>query len=338
MLAPMGGGPSTPELVAAVSGAGGLGWLAGAYLSPRQILEQVAEVRRRTYRPFGINLFTGGWSCDAGAADIGPMLELLRVAHERLGIEPPALPEIPEDPFPAQLAAVLEARPAAFSFTFGIPVASEIKALRSAGIMVFGTATTVSEALLLTRAEVDAIVAQGEEAGAHRGTFELSFEDSLVTTLDLTRAAADTTGLPVVAAGGLMNGADIARVLAAGAAAGLLGTAFLTCPECGAAPAHKEAVLAARTDTTTLTRAFSGRPARGLRNGFIVAVDGEGAPIPPYPFQNALTRPMRNAASARGLADYLSLWAGRGVCRARAPMPAKDLTRVLADELHAALI
>jgi nitronate monooxygenase len=219
---------------------------------------------------------------------------------------------------------VLDARAPIFSFTFGIPDRDAMSRLKARGIAILGTATTVEEAQKLEQAGVDAIVAQGSEAGAHRGTFLESFESSMVPTLDLVRATASAVSLPVIATGGLMDARDIISAIEAGAAAAQLGTAFLPCPESGASEAYKRAILAAKEDTTVVTRAFSGRPARGLRNAFIEQVDGGQNLILPYPLQNALTRSMRTAAGQQGLADYLSLWAGTGVARACA-MPAGDL-------------
>jgi nitronate monooxygenase len=244
--------------------------------------------------------------------------------HERLGIPPPIAPTPTPDPFPAQFEAVLDARPPIFSFTFGIPDGDAMSRLKSRGIAILGTATTVEEARRLEQAEVDAIVAQGAEAGAHRGTFLDSFESSMIPTLDLVRAIANAVSLPVIATGGLMDGRDIRSALNAGALAAQLGTAFLPCPESGASEVYKRAILAAREDTTVVTRAFSGRPARGLKNTFIASLDDRQGAILPYPLQNALTRPMRTAAAQQGLADYLSLWAGQGVARA-CVMPAGDL-------------
>lgn len=319
---PMGGGPSTPELVAAVSNAGGLGSLGAAYLTPDQITDAIRRIRTLTSRPFNVNLFAGGWNTGQ-TFDPGPMLDVLTDIHEKLGLPPPTAPTPQPDPFPAQFEAVLDARPPIFSFTFGIPDRDAMARLKSLGIAILGTATTVEEALQLEQAGVDAVVAQGSEAGAHRGTFLDSFESSMVPTLDLVRAATAAVSLPVIATGGLMDGHDIIGALNAGASAASLGTAFLACPESGASDIYKRAILAAKQDTTVVTRAFSGRPARGLRNAFIASVDGREL-ILPYPLQNALTRPMRTAAARQGLPDYLSLWAGQGVARACA-MPAGDL-------------
>ncbi len=317
MQAPMGGGPSTPELVAAVSNAGGLGSLGAPYLTPEQILDAVRRVRALTERPFAVNLFAGAYQTE-NAIDPAPMLALLGEAHAALGLPPPVLPALPPDPFAAQLAAVLEARPPIFSFTFGIPKPQEIARLRARDIAIVGTATSVSEARLLEAAGVDGILAQGSGAGAHRGTFSGRFEDAMVPTLELVHGISRAVELPVTASGGLMNGADIRAALEAGATAAALGTAFLACPESGASETYKQAVLAARADTTVITRAFSGRPARGIANAFIARMRDHEAAILPYPLQNALTRAMRGAAAERGDSGFLSLWAGTGVARARA--------------------
>ena len=332
--APMGGGPSTPELVAAVSNAGGLGSLGAPYLTPEQILEAARRVRALTDKPFALNLFAGAHRTE-NAIDPAPMLAILGEAHAALGLPPPVLPVLPPDPFAAQLAAVLEARPPVFSFTFGIPTAQDLARLRARDIAVVGTATTLEEARLLEAAGVDGILAQGAGAGAHRGTFAGPFERAMVPTIDLVRQISAAVKPPVTASGGLMDGADIAAALKAGAGAAALGTAFLACPESGASEAYKRAVLGTRRDTTVITRAFSGRPARGIPNAFVERLRGHEAAVLPYPLQNALTRAMRAAAAQRGDASFLSLWAGTGVARARA-LPAGELVRELGSELAAA--
>jgi len=333
-LAPMAGGPGTPELVAAVSNAGGLGSFGGAYSTPEALSEDIARIRTLTNRPVSINLFAGAYRSDI-EVDASPMLNILGKIHAEWNLPEPVLPSLPSDPFPAQLEVVLATRPSAFSFTFGIPSPEQISRLKAQDIVIMGTATTVKEANMLEKAGVDAIIAQGLEAGAHRGSFAQSFEVSMVPTLELVRGIARTVSCPVIASGGIMNGGDIVQAMAAGAAAVQLGTAFLPCPECGAAPAYKQAILSAREDTTQITRAFSGRPARGLKNRFMEMVGERSDVILPYPLQNALTRPMRTAAGKRGDREYLSLWAGQGVSRAR-QMPAADLVRVLVEEMQQA--
>ena len=319
----------SPELVAAVSNAGGLGSWGGGYSTPQQILDAAKQVRALTSSPFAINLFAGGYYLRP-LVDAAPMLALVAKVHAELGLPAPVLPPNPDNPFEDQLAAAIEARPALFSFTFGIPNADALARLRKAGIRTCGTATTVDEGRALAAAGVESIVAQGEEAGAHRGTFLGSMESSMVPTLELTRGIAAVVSVPVIASGGLMDGHDIAATFAAGADAAQLGTAFLVCPECGAAAAYKKALLDARHDTTVITRAYSGREARGLRNAFIDMT--METPILPFRQQNDLTRPMRNESGRQGLADYISLWAGRGVTRAR-QMPAAELMKTLIAEI-----
>ncbi|MDO9411768.1 MAG: nitronate monooxygenase [Pseudolabrys sp.] len=332
ILSPMAGGSGTVELAAAVSNAGGLGSWGGGYATPQQILDTAKQIRALTSKPFALNLFAGGYNIRP-PVDPAPMLAMVTKAHEKLGLPPPVLPAVPENPFDDQLAAIIEAKPAMFSFTFGLPSADALARLRKAGIPTCGTATTVDEARALADAGVDSIVAQGEEAGAHRGTFLGAMETSMVPMLELTRGITAAVALPVFASGGLMNGADIKRAFAAGAQAAQLGTAFLVCPESGAAAVYKQAMLDAREDTTVITRAYSGREARGLRNAFIDMT--ANTPILPFRQQNDLTRPMRNESGKQGLADYISLWAGRGVTRARA-MPAAALMKTLMAEIAAA--
>lgn len=333
LLAPLGGGPSTPELVAAVSNAGGLGWLGAAYLSPDQIRDAIRQIRALTSRPFGVNLFAGGYQ-NRTHPDPAPMLAILAEVHATLGLPAPSLPQLPPDPFPAQFEAVMADPPAAFSFTFGIPDAESMRRLRDRDVAATGTATTVAEARLLADAGVDAIFAQGGEAGGHRGTFAGLFESSMVPTSTLVPAVCGSVSVPVIASGGIMNGAEIAHALRLGASAAALGTAFLACPESGASSAYKEQILAATADTTVITRAFSGRSARGLPNEFIAKLANREDWILPYPLQNILTRAMRSAAASRGDARFLSLWAGSGVALAR-KLPAADLVRQLLTEMDA---
>jgi len=331
---PMGGGPSTAELVAAVSNAGGLGSLGAAYLSPDKITETIRRIKALTDKPFNVNLFAGAYVTKT-QADPGPMLALLAEIHAALELPPPVLPQLPPDPFEAQFEAVLDSSPPIFSFTFGIPNADAMARLCARDIAILGTATSVEEARLLADAGVDGIVAQGAEAGAHRGTFAGPFESAMIPTLDLVRGIHSAVRVPVIASGGIMDGREIRHAMNVGASAASLGTAFLTCPESGAPEAHKRAILDARKDTTVITRAFSGRPARGLPNTFIAKLAGKENMILPYPLQNILTRAMRIAAASRGEAGFLSLWAGTGVARARA-MPAAALVERLVNEMNEA--
>ena len=329
ILAPMAGSGGTPELVAAVSNAGGLGSWGGAYSTPQQILDAAKQIRELTAKPFALNLFAGGYE-QQSQVNSTPMLALVASVHAKLGLEPPVLSPLPQNPFEDQFAAVIEARPAVFSFTFGIPGADALARLRKAGIRTSGTATTVDEGKKLEAAGIDSIVAQGEEAGAHRGSFLAPFDQSMVPLRELMHGLLKAVSIPIVASGGLMNGGEIAGLLAEGAVAAQLGTAFLLCPECGAPAAYKLALMTVQGDPTLITRVYSGRPARGLRNTFIDLA--EGVPVLPFRQQNDLTRPMRNESGKQGLPDYISLWAGRGVARIR-QLPAAKLVETLVMEI-----
>jgi nitronate monooxygenase len=330
--APMAGGPGTPALAAAVSNAGGLGSLGGAYLTPNEIREEVQRTRQLTKRPLNVNLFAGGYSRQSDR-DPAPMLEVLREVHELLELPPPTLPEVPVDPFDEQVAAVLELHPEVFSFTFGVPAPATMQRLRDANIVILGTATTAEEGTMLAEAGVDGIVAQGAEAGAHRGTFGgTTFEAAMVPTFTLVKQIAGRTGLPVVASGGIMTGSEIAAAMKAGACAVQLGTAFLACPEAGTSDVYRKAILKARGKDTVITRAFSGRAARGLCNHFAQIMIGREDLILPFPMQNSLTRAMRSASTTLGIPDYLSLWVGTGVARLR-EMPAAALIATLMEEM-----
>lgn len=315
--APMGGANATPpELVSAVCEAGGLGFIGAAYMTPDQIERTAREVRARTRRPFGINLFAP-LPRPAGALDAGRAIETLRALHDELQIAPPTPPASLGPDFSAQFEAVLASGARVFSFTFGLVDRSVIEAAKARGMCVIGTATVVDEARTLAAAGVDAVVAQGSEAGAHRGTFGAPFEAALVGTMALVPQIVDAVRVPVLASGGIMDGRGVAAALALGASAVQMGTAFLTTDECGIAPVYKEAILAAGAHDTRITRAFSGRPARGIVNRAMEAIEMHDGAILPYPVQNALTRPMRNEAAKRGRPEFLSLWAGQGAPLAR---------------------
>jgi nitronate monooxygenase len=312
ILAPMGGDPSTPELAAAVSNAGGLGSLAAAYSNPERIAKDIARIRELTPRPFAVNLFSPQAQLPL-SGDTGAVAEFLRPYHERLGLKPPELPQKPIENFDGQLEAVCKAAPPIVSFTFGLLPQKATERLKAQGAYLIGTATTVEEAKQLEQAGVDAIVSQGSEAGAHRGTFAVPAEEALIGTVALVPQIKDATRVPVIASGGIMDGRGIVAALALGASAVQMGTAFLTCKEAGTSPAYREALAKAREDQTTVTRAFSGRMARGLRNEFIEKWNAAGLTHLPYPWQNAFTQPMRRGAAAAKQAGLLSLWAGQGV-------------------------
>lgn len=335
--APMAGGGDTPALVAAASEAGALGCIGAAYLAPAQILEAAREVRRRTRRPFGINLFAP-LPVPAPPADPAPAIERVAPFFAELGLPPPDPPASGGFDFGEQLAAALDCGAALFSFTFGRLPPEAVQAVKARGILLAGTATTVAEARALEQSGVDAVIAQGSEAGGHRGSFLADFESSMVGTMALVPQVADAVRVPVIASGGVMDGRGVVAALALGAAAVQMGTAFLVCAEAGVPEAYKAAILAAGASQTRLTRAFSGRPARGIVNRFMTEVERPGAPeaILPFPYQNALTRPLRTAAARQGRAEFLSLWAGQGAPLARRQTAAELIAR-LAAEMDAAL-
>lgn len=331
--APMAGGATPPELVAAVSNAGALGSFAAATLSPAAMREGVARVRQLTERPFNVNLFVLDEPApsDDEVARAQARLDPLRA---ELGLPPGGRPARFCEDNRAQLETLIELAPPVVSFTFGLLDAATVARLHAAGSLVIGTATTVAEARAWEAVGADLICAQGCEAGGHRGTFLGDPQQASIGLMALLPQVAAAVQVPVIAAGGLMDGRGIAASLLLGAQAAQLGTAFLCCPESGIPPIWKEAILAAGDDSTRLTRAFSGRYARGIANDFMRRFAAEEQQVPAYPVQNALTADIRQAATRQGRAEYLSLWAGQGAGMARA-LPAAELVRVLMDELAA---
>jgi len=326
-------GSDTPPLAAAVSQAGGLGMLGCGMRSPEAMAQAGAAVRAATDRPFGMNLFVLDTPAP-DAATVQAAMARLAPLYAEFGLTPEAPARWCED-FAAQLEALIAARPAVASFTFGILDGAQVERLHGAGCVVIGTATTLAEALAWQEVGADAVCASGMEAGGHRGTFLGDFDASLVGTMALIPQCVDALRIPVIAAGGIMDGRGIAAAQALGAQAVQMGTAFLACAESGITPAQRAAMARAQGTDTRITRAYSGRPARGIVNTMMERLAPDEAAIPPYPIQNALTGALRRAAGAQGRADYLSLWAGQGVGAARA-MPAGELVARLAQEWRAA--
>ncbi|WP_322031805.1 nitronate monooxygenase [Paraburkholderia sp. J76] len=308
---PMAGGPTTPALVAAVANAGGLGFLAGAALAPEKIASEVAAIRALTNKPFGVNLFVLD-PANPDEATVRRALDAIDPVAAQLGLPPGvALARYAPD-FRAQLDMLIELRVPVASFTFGLLPAADVARLHAAGSYVMGTATHVAEGLAWRDAGADAIVAQGAEAGGHRGTFIGEAPHALVGTMALVPQLVDASGLPVLAAGGIMDGRGIVAALALGAQGVQMGTAFLGSAE-SAIPADWKARLRASTDTaTSVTRAITGRHARGIRNPLMRELEARPETIAPYPVQNALTQPLRQHAARENDGDYLSLWSGQG--------------------------
>lgn len=332
VLAPLAGGPSTPALVAAVSDAGGLGTLGAGYLAPDAIRSEIAEVRARTDRPFGVNLFVGQ-EVELDQRGIDQAWDALAPYRHELGIDDAAMPTSFAPPFDDQLQAVLDARVPLVTFTFGIPGADMLGEVRAGGAIVGITVTTPAEAGAAVDAGADVLVAQGAEAGGHRGTFLGDPATSLTGLLTLVPRCLDVAEVPVVAAGGIMDGRGVAAVLTLGAAAAQLGTAFLVCPEAGTSDPYRRA-LTATHGTTVVTEVISGRAARGLPNRLTSELAGRA--VPPYPVMNALTAGLRRRAAELGRSEFLSLWAGQGVAAMRA-MPAADLVAEIERETDEAL-
>jgi nitronate monooxygenase len=333
--APMAGGPTTPRLVAAVSSAGGLGSLGAAYLTPETLREQVREIRDLTEGPFGVNLFVPS-PFEVNLERIKRANTLVGRYRKELEIEAPEKFSSFEESFEDQLEVVLEERVPVFSFTFGSLEPGLVGRLKENGTTVVGTATTVREGLRLEEDGVDMVIAQGSEAGGHRGTFLGNVKDALIGTIALVPQMVDTLSVPVVASGGIMDGRGLAAALILGAGAVQMGTAFLTCEESGAHSEFKKAVLEASEDETAVTRVFSGRAARGIKNRFLIEVGEYEEELPPFPVQNALTRDVRTAAQRQDRPEFMSLWAGQAVRLAR-PTKAAELVRSVVEEAEVIL-
>ena len=327
--APM-AGASTPALAAAVSNGGGLGSLGCAMMTPVEIRAAIREVRRLTDRPFNINLFAYT-PADLDPMRVAKMRERLAPYYAAAGAgEVPDVP-VPKSNFDAQLAVILDERVPVFSFTFGMPPTQLIAAARQNGATVVGTATTVAEAQALQAAGVDAVIAQGAEAGGHRGTFMGSFEDALIGTMALVPQMASAVSLPVIAAGGIMDGRGIVAALALGAAGAALGSAFLACPESAIHPAHRAALLKAEETMTTVTRTLTGRPVRTLRNRLTAELAPHLDEIPPYPQHIPLTRTLATAAAKAGNYDFLPMLTGQGLRLMREEPAAALFARLLRE-------
>lgn len=333
--APMAGGPSSKELVVACSAAGTLGSFGFAYTQPDDMKRQAEWVRSKTDRPFGINLFVAPQPSPIPAGDQQAALEAVAGYYRELGLPAPEAVKAPYAPeLEAQVRAVEEIRPAVFTAHLGGLKAEQVKRFQAKGIVVGGSANCVAEAKALEAAGFDFVIAQGGEAGGHRGSYLRDPYLSLTGTLALTRLVVRAVKVPVVAAGGIMDGAAIAAVLALGAQAAQLGTAFIACPESGASQVHKDLLVHLTEDETTITEKFSGKPARGVVNRFIREM--AGAPQLAFPAQNGVTGKLRAASAKAGKPDFIALWAGQAAPLARA-LPAAQLIDQLQRELTQSL-
>ncbi|MES3026412.1 MAG: nitronate monooxygenase [Pseudomonadota bacterium] len=309
-------GASSFEMALAVSKAGGMGHLAGGAMAPEAIESAVAAMRARTDAPFGVNLLMAP-RAQPDVAEVDRALARLAPWYAELGEPLPAHPNEFAPDFESQLAAVVRAAPPVVSFTFGILTADQIDALHGAGTQVVGTATSVAEARAWAEVGADGICAQGFEAGGHRGHFLAEIEASLVGTMALTTLIGAAVDLPVIAAGGIMDGRGVAAALALGASAVQMGTAFLLADQASVSAPWRRSIQSVGDEPTRLTRAFTGRFARGIDNRFMRDLRAVETEVPAYPVQNRLTQALRAAASKADSPDMVSLWAGQGVGLAR---------------------
>ncbi len=310
-------GVGTPEMVAAVTNLGGLGSFAASALNGDGIRTIVASIREKTQGPFNINLFVQE-TLQPTEPELQKAFVLLNPIRAKLGLAPATpLAAYCED-FRAQLEVLIELKLPVVSFTFGLLEAESVERLHRAGSVVIGTATNLAEAHAWKDNGADIICALGSEAGGHRGTFIGSYDSSMIGTMALVPQIVDGVGLPVIAAGGIMDGRGIAAALALGAQAAQMGTAFLVTKEAGAHSSWKERIRGACDTSTRTTKTFTGRAARGIINEFMQRMQAHENDVPPYPIQNALTTDIRLAARNANLPDYLSLWAGQGAGMSKA--------------------
>lgn len=333
--APMAGGATTPELVAAVSNAGGLGSLGAGYMTADAITTTIKKIKSLTNKPFAVNLFIPE-KHHATAEQIEQARKLVQASCAELNfnvasIKPPYAPFFEE-----QMNVIIEEKVPVFSFAFGIPSADWITNFKKNGVTLIGTATTLEEAKHLEKNGIDAIVAQGSEAGGHRGTFLGEAENALISISSLIPLLVEHIKIPIIAAGGMMNAKKIVESLTLGATAVQMGTAFLCCPESGIHPLYKKLLLNTSQDNTTLTRAFSGKLARGIINKFITSMQSHEKNILDYPIQNALTSAMRKEAAKQNNIDFMSMWAGQAAYLCKA-LPATQLIEKLNSEVIALL-
>lgn len=333
--APM-AGASGPELAVAVSEAGGLGSLPCAMLSPEQIVEAVGRIRERTTKPFSLNFFCH----DAPSLDPAALTrwqQRLTPYYQEHGIEPEPLSALSLMPFDDARCRVVETlAPAVVSFHFGVPAEPLMARVKATGAKVIASATTPDEAALLEAAGCDAIIAQGVEAGGHRGMFATRDVATQIGTIALVPLVVDRVGVPVVAAGGIADARGVAAAFALGAAGVQIGTAYLRCPEVSLNPLYRAALDAAASHETALTNVFTGRPARSIVNRAVRELGPIAADAPAFPSAAAPLGPVRNAAEARGSRDFTPLWAGQAASFATSE-PAGELTRRLAVEARSLL-
>jgi nitronate monooxygenase len=309
---PFGGGLSSTKLASIVSNAGGMGSFGAESATPQQILEIAAEMRALTSKPFAINLWIPPQVPPAiDDAAFARNLERLAPYYQELGLAKPERPPQFGKDYHEQVRALLEARPPVFSFVYGVPEPSILQECRKRGIITAATVTTADEAEFVAQAGVDCIVASGFEAGGHKISFLKPPEESLIGSFALIPQVVDRVRIPVIAAGGIADSRGVAAALALGAQGVQIGTAFLACEESGASPIHRDMLFSDARRDTVLTKAFTGRLARGIRNRFAEDMRAAENELPPYPIQSWFAASLKAAAIAQRRPDLMSLWAGQ---------------------------
>jgi nitronate monooxygenase len=331
---PFGGGMSTTQLAATVSNLGGLGSYGAHHLAPEAIGPVVQQIRAQTSQPFAMNLWVsdhdpGGEAL--GRAEFERAWPIFAPYYRELGVEKPEPPRDLHPKFEAQLEALLDARPPVFSFVFGVPPADALERAQARGIVTVGAATTLAEAQALENAGVDLIVATGAEAGGHRPSFLASAEESLCGTLPLVQIVSSHVRVPVIAAGGIVDARGVRAALELGAQAAQIGTAFLACAESGTTDLHRGALFSERAHRTTLTRSFTGRLARGIRNRWTDEMGPHRAELPPFPITSWFVSRLRPAAVAAGRDDLISLWCGQAAPNLRHRNAAQLMQTLVAE-------
>jgi nitronate monooxygenase len=335
LLGPMGGGLSTPELLAAVSNSGGLGSLGAYTLTPEEIIESDKIIRAKTDKPYNINLWVNDVDerlLDYPTAKVEQIKALFKPYFDELGIPLPDLDTNIPSKFLKQVETVFELKPAVFSFIFGIPSKEIINEARKLGIKTVGAATTLDEALALEEARVDAIVATGFEAGGHRPSFLKPANESLTGTFALIQQVKAKTKIPIIAAGGIADAKGIRAALTLGADAVQIGTAFLVTDESNATPMHKAKLFSEESKNTVLSKSLTGRMGRMISNRISSAINYE-TEVLPFPLQTRLMGPLRTAAIAQGKTDMYNFWSGQNAVNLKYTS-AKELMEALIKEMH----
>lgn len=326
----MAGGATTPELIANVSNAGGLGTLGAAYMKPEDIKQAIHDIRKLTTKPFSVNLFCVENSDEPNDEEKNVVKkELLRIGRD-LGVKESDIQFNAADYFDEQFQVLIDEKVPVISTAFGLLPEDKAKQAKENGIIITSMITTVEEAVLAETSGADIIIAQGSDAGGHRSTFDLTRHKNGadIGTFSLVPQVADNVEIPVVAAGGVNDGRSLAAALALGAAGVQIGTRFLSSEEAGIHRAYKEKLFDSMEDDTVITKVFSGRPARGILNKFIEEFSQK--PLA-YPHQNTATKSIRGAAAKRGNAEYISLWAGQNLRPVVKEQPAAEIVEEIIE-------